>query len=432
MLRCGSVRSVFCGAYTGKTLLAGYVVEGENECMEYQETILIVDDSALNRMVLMEILGKENYTFLEAENGQQAVELLDCHPEVDLLLLDITMPEIDGFGVLEIMNQYHWIEETPVIMISAEDAYSFIERAYDLGASDYITRPFDARVVCRRVSNTLMLYAKQKRLVQMVAEQVYEKEKVSNTMISILSHIVEFRNNESGLHVVHIRTITELLLRRLRKKTDRYPLTEADISLISTASALHDIGKINIPEQILNKPGRLTKEEFEIVKTHSAVGEHMLRQIPFNQNEPLVKIAREICRWHHERWDGRGYPDGLKGDEIPISAQVVSLADVYDALTSERCYKAAFDHETALNMIVNGECGAFNPLLLECLMDGADQIKQAMQETEEEKQKDAEQSQRQEANRLSREVLQEEGLLAGREKQGSARKHRENAPKTSE
>ena len=158
----------------------------------------------------------------------------------------------------------------------------------------------------------------------------------------------------------------------------------------------------------------------------------MLRQIPFNQNEPLVKIAREICRWHHERWDGRGYPDGLKGDEIPISAQVVSLADVYDALTSERCYKAAFDHDTALNMIVNGECGAFNPLLLECLMDGADQIKQAMQETEEEKQKDAEQSQRQEANRLSREVLQEEGLLAGREKQVSARKHRENAPKTSE
>ena len=400
--------------------------------MDYKETILIVDDSALNRMVLIEILGKENYTFLEAENGQQAVELLDCHPEVDLLLLDITMPEIDGFGVLEIMNQYHWIEETPVIMISAEDAYSFIERAYDLGASDYITRPFDARVVCRRVSNTLMLYAKQKRLVQMVAEQVYEKEKVSNTMISILSHIVEFRNNESGLHVVHIRTITELLLRRLRKKTDRYPLTEADISLISTASALHDIGKINIPEQILNKPGRLTKEEFDIIKTHSAVGEHMLRQIPFNQNEPLVKVAREICRWHHERWDGRGYPGGLKGDEIPISAQVVSLADVYDALTSERCYKAAFDHETALNMIVNGECGAFNPLLLECLMDGADQIKQAMQETEEEKQKDAEQSQRQEANRLSREVLQEEGLLAGREKQGSARKHRENAPKTSE
>ena len=431
MLRCGSVRSVFCGAYTGKTLLAGYVVEGENECMDYKETILIVDDSALNRMVLIEILGKENYTFLEAENGQQAVELLDCHPEVDLLL-DITMPEIDGFGVLETMNQYHWIEETPVIMISAEDDYSFIERAYDLGASDYITRPFDARVVCRRVSNTLMLYAKQKRLVQMVAEQVYEKEKVSNTMISILRHIVEFRNNESGLHVVHIRTITELLLRRLRKKTDRYPLTEADISLISTASALHDIGKINIPEQILNKPGRLTKEEFDIIKTHSAVGEHMLRQIPFNQNEPLVKVAREICRWHHERWDGRGYPDGLKGDEIPISAQVVSLADVYDALTSERCYKAAFDHETALNMIVNGECGAFNPLLLECLMDGADQIKQAMQETEEEKQKDAEQSQRQEANRLSRELLQEEGLLAGREKQGSARKHRENAPKTSE
>ena len=388
--------------------------------MEDKETILIVDDSALNRMVLIEILGKENYTFLEAENGQQAVELLGWHPEIDLLLLDITMPEMDGFGVLEIMNHYRWIEETPVIMISAEDAYTFVERAYDLGASDYITRPFDARVVCRRVSNTLMLYAKQKRLVQMVAEQVYEKEKVSNTMISILSHIVEFRNNESGLHVVHIRTITELLLRQLRKKTDRYPLTESDIALISTASALHDIGKINIPEQILNKPGRLTKEEFEIIKTHSAVGEHMLRQVPFSQNEPLVRIAREICRWHHERWDGRGYPDGLKGDEIPIAAQVVALADVYDALTSERCYKAAFDHETALKMIVNGECGTFNPLLLECLLDGADQIKKAMQESNEEKQKDEEENQRQEADSFSREMLQERGLPTGREDGGAA------------
>lgn len=399
--------------------------------MSEKEKILIADDSAMNRAILTEMLG-DGYEILEAENGRQAVSIMQTNVDIDLLLLDIMMPEMDGFDVLAMMNKYHWIDDIPVIMISAENASSYVERAYDLGATDYISRPFDMAIVRRRVINTLMLYAKQKRLVQMVAEQVYEKEKVSNTMISILSHIVEFRNNESGLHVVHIRTITELLLRRLRKKTDRYPLTEADISLISTASALHDIGKINIPEQILNKPGRLTKEEFEIVKTHSAVGEHMLRQIPFNQNEPLVKIAREICRWHHERWDGRGYPDGLKGDEIPISAQVVSLADVYDALTSERCYKAAFDHETALNMIVNGECGAFNPLLLECLMDGADQIKQAMQETEEEKQKDAEQSQRQEANRLSREVLQEEGLLAGREKQGSARKHRENAPKTSE
>lgn len=399
--------------------------------MSEKEKILIADDSAMNRAILTEMLG-DGYEILEAENGRQAVSIMQTNIDIDLLLLDIMMPEMDGFDVLAMMNKYHWIDDIPVIMISAENASSYVERAYDLGATDYISRPFDMAIVRRRVINTLMLYAKQKRLVQMVAEQVYEKEKVSNTMISILSHIVEFRNNESGLHVVHIRTITELLLRRLRKKTDRYPLTEADISLISTASALHDIGKINIPEQILNKPGRLTKEEFEIVKTHSAVGEHMLRQIPFNQNEPLVKIAREICRWHHERWDGRGYPDGLTGDEIPISAQVVSLADVYDALTSERCYKAAFDHETALNMIVNGECGAFNPLLLECLMDGADQIKQTMQETEEEKQKDAEQSQRQEANRLSREVLQEEGLLAGREKQGSARKHRENAPKTSE
>lgn len=348
--------------------------------MDYKETILIVDDSALNRMVLMEILGKENYTFLEAENGQQAVELLDCHPEVDLLLLDITMPEIDGFGVLEAMNQYHWIEETPVIMISAEDGYTFVERAYDLGASDYITRPFDARVVCRRVSNTLMLYTKQKRLVQMVAEQVYEKEKTSNTMISILSHIVEFRNNESGLHVVHIRTITELLLRRLREKTDRYPLTEADISLISTASALHDIGKIAIDEKILNKPGRLTPEEFEVIKTHTTIGADMLSKLDNFCVEPLLQTAYSIARWHHERWDGRGYPDGLKGNEIPIEAQVVALADVYDALTSDRCYKKACPHEQAVEMILNGECGAFNPMLLECFVEIKDDLKRELEE----------------------------------------------------
>lgn len=399
--------------------------------MSYKQRILIADDSEMNRAILTEMLG-EKYEILEAENGQQAIEMIERNSDIDLLLLDIMMPVKDGFDVLAAMNQYHWIDELPVIMISAESATSFVERAYDLGATDYISRPFDMEVVRRRVVNALMLYGKQKRLMQLVADQIYENEKSNSLMITILSHIVEFRNGESSLHVLHIRTFTEMILRKLITLTDKYPLTEPEISLISTASALHDIGKINIPEQILNKPGRLTKEEFDIIKTHSAVGEHMLRQIPFNQNEPLVKVAREICRWHHERWDGRGYPDGLKGDEIPISAQVVSLADVYDALTSERCYKAAFDHETALNMIVNGECGAFNPLLLECLMDGADQIKQAMQETEEEKQKDAEQSQRQEANRLSREVLQEEGLLAGREKQGSARKHRENAPKTSE
>ena len=347
--------------------------------MEPKQKILIVDDSEINRAMLKEILG-EGYEYLEAENGLRAIEILRRRTDIALVLLDLIMPEMDGFDVLRVMQCYAWQEEIPVIVISAAEDNRSVERAYDMGVADYIRRPFERVMVLRRVKNALMLYAKQKRLTRLVTDQVYEKEHNGVLMISILSHIVEFRNNESGLHVVHIRTITELLLRRLRKKTDRYPLTEADISLISTASALHDIGKINIPEQILNKPGRLTKEEFEIVKTHSAVGEHMLRQIPFNQTEPLVKVAREICRWHHERWDGRGYPDGLKGDEIPISAQLVSLADVYDALTSERCYKKAFSHEKAVQMILNGECGAFNPLLLQCLTDIQADLKEELQQ----------------------------------------------------
>ena len=370
--------------------------------MKEKQNILIVDDSELNRELLMEILGDE-YGFIQAEDGVQAVELLRERSDFDLILLDVRMPRMDGFGVMEIMNQYHWIEDVPVIMISAEDVESFIERAYDLGASDYIRRPFDARVVQRRVSNTLMLYAKQRRLKNMVAEQIYEKEKSSDLMISILSHIVEFRNGESGQHVLHIRTITDLLLRELTRKTKRYNLSEQDIALICTASALHDIGKINIPEEILNKPGRLTAEEYAIMKTHTTIGASILGDLPVNQKEPLVQAAYEICRWHHERWDGGGYPDGLKGESIPISAQVVSLADVYDALTSERCYKKAFDHDTALRMIRNGECGAFNPLLLECLVEMSETIRQTMQHDS-----TVEYNYKREARRLADEALSKE------------------------
>ena len=355
----------FCRAF------APLVIIGE--VMSDKEKILIADDSAMNRAILTEMLG-DGYEILEAENGRQAVAILQSATDIDLLLLDIMMPEMDGFEVLAMMNKYHWIDEVPVIMISAENASSYVERAYDLGATDYISRPFDMAVVRRRVINTLMLYAKQKRLVRLVAEQVYEKEKSNSTMINILSHIVEFRNGESGMHVLHIQTATDILLHTLVQKTDKYHLTAADISLISTASALHDIGKINIPESILNKPGRLTKEEFEVMKTHTTIGSEILEKLPFQQESDLVKTAYAICRWHHERWDGHGYPDGLKGEQIPIAAQVVSLADVYDALTSERCYKKAFDHDTAVKMILNGECGQFNPLLLECLTECGAQL----------------------------------------------------------
>ena len=343
-----------------------------------KEKILIVDDSELNRAILADMLGEE-YDIVEAENGLEGVAILQkMGLELSLVLLDIVMPEMDGFGVLDTMNQNHWIDDIPVIMISAESGSSHIERAYELGVTDFIARPFDALIVHRRVVNTILLYAKQKKLVGMVADQIYEKERQGNLMIDILSHIVEFRNGESGLHVLHVRSLTELLLRRLSQKTDRYRLTPAEIAIITTASALHDIGKIAIDENILNKPGRLTDEEFAIMKTHTTVGAEMLENLPIHQHDPLVNVAYQICRWHHERYDGRGYPDGLRGDSIPISAQVVALADVYDALTSVRVYKPPFPHEEAVQMILDGKCGTFNPLLLECLQENAEVIRSGL------------------------------------------------------
>ena len=345
-----------------------------------KQRILIADDSEMNRSILADMLGDE-YEILEAENGLEAVSAIQKYrTEIDLVLLDIVMPEMDGFEVLTVMNRNNAIEDIPVIMISAETAPAHIERAYNLGVTDFITRPFNALVVHRRVVNTTLLYAKQKKLVGMVADQIYERERQSSLMIDILSHIVEFRNGESGQHVVHIRTLTELLLRRLVIKTDRYPISPSDITLISTASALHDVGKISIPGEILNKPGRFTDEEFTIMKRHTVIGSDMMEAVPVQGSGPLVKVARDICRWHHERWDGRGYPDGLKGDGIPISAQIVALADVYDALTSPRAYKPAFPHEKAVEMILKGECGAFNPLLLEILTEVAPQLPEELED----------------------------------------------------
>ena len=344
---------------------------------EQRYTILVADDSEMNRAILRSML-EDSYDIIEAEDGMQAVAILQQREqEISLLLLDIVMPNMDGFGVLSAMNQYSWIESVPVIMISAESTHSFIERAYDMGVTDYISRPFDMMVVRRRVINTIMLYAKQRRLQSMVNEQIYQKEKVSNLMISILSHIVEFRNEESGLHVLHIQTMTEILLKNLVLKTDKYNLDRGAIDLISKASALHDVGKVCIPIDVLNHPGKFNQEQYEIMKRHSQMGADMMKGVPF-QDEPLVKYAYEICRWHHERYDGSGYPDGLKGEEIPISAQVVALADVYDALTSVRVYKPAHSHEKAMSMILNGKCGAFQPLLLECLVGSSDVIQREM------------------------------------------------------
>ena len=371
--------------------------------MEPKQKILIVDDSEINRAMLKEILG-EGYEYLEAENGLRAIEILRRRTDIALVLLDLIMPEMDGFDVLRVMQCYAWQEEIPVIVISAAEDNRSVERAYDMGVADYIRRPFERVMVLRRVKNALMLYAKQKRLTRLVTDQVYEKEHNGVLMISILSHVVEFRNSESGQHVLHIRTLTDLLLHQLVQKTDRYQLDESDISLISTASALHDIGKIMIPEEILNKPGRLTEEEYATIKTHTTEGARILKGLAIGQDEPLVKVAHAICRWHHERWDGGGYPDRLKGDEIPIAAQVVALADVYDALTSERCYKQSYSHEKAVDMILHGECGSFNPLLMECLKESSELLRTELQRSEYDR------GFRHETRRLSEEILHREAL----------------------
>lgn len=353
------------------------VAAGRRNASRYR--ILIVDDSEMNRMILSEML-KGEFEILEAENGSACLDMLSRYEmKISLILLDIVMPGMDGFGVLEYMNRNNLIKDIPVIMISGEDSGEVIKRAYEMGVSDYIKRPFDMEVVHRRVLNTIKLYAKQRRLVAMVMNQVFEKEKNSRMLISVLSEIVEFRNGESGTHVLNINTLTTMILEQLVKKTDKYHLSWSNRMLISTASSLHDIGKIGIDEKILNKPGRLTPEERKIMEKHTVIGADMLANLPMYEDEPLMKVAYQICRWHHERYDGKGYPDGLKGEEIPISAQVVALADVYDALTSERVYKKAYSHEEAVQMICNGECGTFNPLLLECLCEIQDHIKKELQ-----------------------------------------------------
>ena len=345
---------------------------------EAKPQILIVDDSEFNRELLSEIL-RDDYRILEAADGQIGLEQLSRHrSDIGLILLDINMPVMNGFEVLAAMNDDHAIEDVPVIMISSEASESAIRRSYELGASDYINRPFDAKVVYSRVSNTLKLYAKQRQLVRMVSEQIRGREKTTATLTNALCQIIEFRNGGNSEHIRHIHTLTELLLHRLLEISGEYSLSAEQQERIPAAAVLHDVGKIAIDEAILGKPGRLTAEEFEIMKTHSARGANMLRKLDGFDQEPLLQTACEIARWHHERWDGRGYPDGLKGNEIPISAQIVSLADVYDALTSERCYKEAYSHEKAMRMILDGECGAFNPLLLQCLTDVEGELRAAL------------------------------------------------------
>lgn len=345
-----------------------------------KQIVLIVDDVELNRAFLADILY-DRYEILEAADGLEAMEMIRKYgKKINIVLLDVVMPKMDGFTVLLQMKLENWIDKIPVVLISAENSSEYISKGYELGAVDYINRPFDAGIIQKRISNTIMLYAKQKALEYQVAEQIREKEKSNMLMIDILSTVVEFRNGESGLHVLRIRVITEILLEALEKRFPKYALTPVINAMISNAAALHDIGKIAIPEKILNKPAKLTFDEFELMKTHAAIGAKMLDDMRFGREEELVCFAKDICHYHHERWDGRGYPDGLKAMNIPLCAQVVSLADVYDALVSERVYKKAYSHDEAIRMILDGECGEFNPDLITCLIEEEATLERRIQE----------------------------------------------------
>ena len=333
------------------------------------QQILIVDDSDMNRAMLREIL-KDNYSILEASNG---VECLSCvehmGSSLSLILLDLNMPEMDGFEVLAELSRLGYMDDIPVIIISGTDSTADICRAYDLGATDYIHRPFNTQVIYRRVSNTITLMAKQRRMAELVNRQIDRTTKQQELMVDFLSRIIGYRSGESNPHFANISTLSALLLQALQKRKNHYGLTEQDCQLIATAAVFHDVGKIGIPESILLKPGKLTAKEFEVMKTHTLIGDNLIKSLEIYHDEPLLQMAAQICRWHHERYDGGGYPDGLKGEEIPICAQVVSIADAYDALMSARPYKPAFSSEKAIQMILNGECGVFNPLLIECLKE---------------------------------------------------------------
>jgi putative two-component system response regulator len=341
--------------------------------------ILIVDDMEINREILQEIL-QEQYNIILAEDGRHAIDIIEKNKEdLSVILLDLVMPEIDGYGVLEYMQQQGILEKIPVLVISGENSIKIEKRCFDMGISDFIKKPFDHTIVLKRVENIEELYSYKKdlekkikqqtdtlrRQYDMLQMQASELKKKNKNIIDILGTVVECRDMESGEHIQRVKGYTEILANEMMKDYPEYELNNKKIELIVSASALHDIGKIAIPDNILMKPGKLTKDEYEYMKSHTLRGCEILNQIKGAWDQEYSKYSYEICRYHHERYDGRGYPDGLKGDDIPISAQLVSIADVYDALVNERVYKDAFSKDQAFQMITQGECGVFSPKLLE-------------------------------------------------------------------
>lgn len=338
-----------------------------------RDTILIVDDMELNRAILCEAF-REQYEILEAADGLEALALIAQHSaRIAAVLLDVVMPRMDGFQLLEVLKTQDLLQQIPVFLITADCSEENMRRGYELGVMDIIGKPVIPYFLRRRVGSVVELFQARERLRHTVdlqdrqlEQQALEIQELNRSIIESLATAIEFRSGESGQHVRRISAMTSQMFLRLRE--ENYPgcaFSDEEIQQIASASILHDVGKIAIPDQILNKPGRLTDEEFELMKTHTVKGCQLLEQIPQYHTNPLYRYAYDICRHHHERWDGRGYPDKLAGDDIPLWAQVVSLADVYDALTNERCYKAAFSHQEAMDMILGGQCGAFHPALLE-------------------------------------------------------------------
>lgn len=363
--------------YRAKRMKDAVITErdGEKKLPDAVQKLLIVDDAPLNRAILREMLG-EAFEVLEAGDGRECMQLLEQFgTDIALVLLDMIMPVMDGLQVLEEMQRRGMADDIPVIVVTADRSDESMRHAYELGAADYIERPFDTQLVRRRVLNTVKLYARQRRLASVLTFQMKRSERRYTMMADMLGQIVGFRNGEGTGHARHIRQLTELLLERLTEKTDRYDLTRLDCKAIACAAVFHDIGKLGIVDRILNKPGPLTETEFSVMKEHTRMGEAILRSLEEYQGEPLMETAAQICRWHHERIDGGGYPDGLKGDQIPIAAQVAGLADVFDALVSRRVYKEPYSMARAMEMIKAGECGAFDPLLVACLAELQDTLR---------------------------------------------------------
>lgn len=341
--------------------------------MGKEKTILIVDDIEINRSILAEIF-KSDYNIIEACNGEQAIEIINSDIDITAILLDLCMPKIDGLGVLREMNRTNKIKYIPVFLITAAENREMLLEGYNLGAIDVITKPFMAHFLKCRVNNVVELYEHRNELESIVKKQVERLDKMNQSVVETLASVIEFRDCESGEHVKRICRLTRILLTEVSNTYQEYYLPEKEIEKIVKSSILHDIGKIAIPDRILNKPGRLTKEEFEIMKQHTVKGCEILQTMPDIMDSGIYNYSYDICRHHHERWDGKGYPDGLIGDEISIWAQVASVADVYDALTSVRVYKDAYSRETAVKMIMDGECGAFNPKVLKAFENILDKL----------------------------------------------------------